>query len=486
MKTKALVLLVGIVSLSWFCSTKNDADDSSTKIVYDQSNQAKCSASWFPHIQTPAPAEGKGSPFDTSSTTNAIFHEWSWQKFLWLTKPQSNGKPLFENELAWVNSHMEKLEEPKGVSVVLSSDQQAAHNAVLRSNPTFDIKGDTGIVYYGIAVNNILYNETQTYCKKIKADTSKYLSNDFTFSVGALELKTAWIAARNIPQAQHKDFYITQAYNTLTAQTDDYALLGMHVVGVVENHPEFIWATFEHDALAPNYNWAKTSTYSDVPVSSDENLMFFEKGSKATIQDLKYEGSVFQNVFSIFPYGIPRTLNDSIMPNTAQSIKSNKSNLHNIRALNACVRQGLGDTSVWSSYFYNGSIWIDMDGKTKEEQVVQILDESIYNGSAQKGKPMRGSLACYNITMETYAQEFGQDTIATISANNVVNCFSCHASRGRFNQIVDGSTKKVKYYSPLYLSHIFQGALKADLGTTADAIEIERIKQAIEDLKSHQ
>lgn len=43
--------------------------------------------SWFPHSQTPAPEEGKGSPFDVSSTTNQIFHQWSWNKFLWLTKP---------------------------------------------------------------------------------------------------------------------------------------------------------------------------------------------------------------------------------------------------------------------------------------------------------------------------------------------------------------------------------------------------------------
>ena len=30
------------------------------------------------------------------------------------------------------------------------------------------------------------------------------------------------------------------------------ALVGLHVVGVVQGHPEFVWATFEHDKNAPD------------------------------------------------------------------------------------------------------------------------------------------------------------------------------------------------------------------------------------------
>ncbi|NQY05497.1 MAG: hypothetical protein HRT68_04640 [Flavobacteriaceae bacterium] len=40
-----------------------------------------CDTSWFPRAQTPAPAEVKGNQFDAKTTTNCIFHQWSWQKF---------------------------------------------------------------------------------------------------------------------------------------------------------------------------------------------------------------------------------------------------------------------------------------------------------------------------------------------------------------------------------------------------------------------
>src|ERR1041385_514811 len=63
-----------------------------------------CESFWFPHASTPAPKEGIGSPFDTTSTTNCMFHQWSWQKFLWLTKPLANGRVLFEDSLLQVDA----------------------------------------------------------------------------------------------------------------------------------------------------------------------------------------------------------------------------------------------------------------------------------------------------------------------------------------------------------------------------------------------
>ena len=36
------------------------------------------------------------------------------------------------------------------------------------------------------------------------------------------------------------------------AESVTVALIGLHVVGVVEDHPEFVWATFEHEDNAPD------------------------------------------------------------------------------------------------------------------------------------------------------------------------------------------------------------------------------------------
>ena len=59
--------------------------------------------------KTPAPQEGETSVFGNNVTvSNCNFHQWSWQKFLWLTNDVS-GRPLFMENLIQVNTHTEPL-----------------------------------------------------------------------------------------------------------------------------------------------------------------------------------------------------------------------------------------------------------------------------------------------------------------------------------------------------------------------------------------
>ena len=83
------LLIMSIVFLNSCKKKEKEAEKKVEEVAYNKTaTQSLCENDWFPHTQTPAPSEGKGSPFDVSSTTNAIFHQWSWQKFLWLTKPE--------------------------------------------------------------------------------------------------------------------------------------------------------------------------------------------------------------------------------------------------------------------------------------------------------------------------------------------------------------------------------------------------------------
>src|SRR5690606_27062934 len=50
----------------------------------------KSQPDWFPHSKTPEPDNA-----GFQSTSNCVFHQWSWQTFLWLTKEGVDGKPLF-------------------------------------------------------------------------------------------------------------------------------------------------------------------------------------------------------------------------------------------------------------------------------------------------------------------------------------------------------------------------------------------------------
>ncbi|MEC4621935.1 hypothetical protein VST04_27980, partial [Bacillus paranthracis] len=69
----------------------------------------------------------------------------------------------------------------------------------------------------------------------------------------------------------------------------------MHVVGVVENHPEFIWATFEHHASTPDY-YGSTSAFKKITTAYDankvlsdsDNFIFYRKNTTAGDANLSY------------------------------------------------------------------------------------------------------------------------------------------------------------------------------------------------------
>lgn len=476
MKSFNLLLALG-VSTGMFISCGNDPKEPTNIEDYStvQNVTPLCDSSWFPHSQTPAPLEGKGSPFDTSSTTNQIFHQWSWQKFLFLTKPTASGKTWFEEELTQVDANMAKVEAVDGVSLVLEAVNQAGSNAVLLSNPSFNGSEESDTVYYTIFANDIFQNAAIAAEEIIQKDTAN-LDNDLVFPVGALELKVSWIKASSIPSNQIETYYTTDAYIASTKEKTKVALLGLHVVGVVENHPEFIWATFEHDQMAPVYDWANT-TVADVPVTSDTNELFFKKGYKASGADISWsktsEGP--NNVFTVYEFGVPRIAQDSFMI-TAQS---EPLNYDNITSINSCVKGQLKD--VWNNYYYNGSVWANTDGLTPKEQADTLVAIGSSLGDAKLGSIARGSLAAFNITLETFVQT-NTDSIHEMNVGGLTNCVSCH-NAAPYQLKIDSVTYMHKR-SPMYISHLFRGFVQNQSGSTDDHIERANIKNFEKFLKA--
>lgn len=439
--------------------------------------------SWFPHSQTPPPEEGKNSPFAKTTSTNEIFHQWSWQKFLWLTKPasESDNTPLFlrDKEIDQIDTLMNIISPDK--KLVLNGYTQAgSDHPMLQTNPGYGGKSDT--VYYSIHMNKIMSENIVRFTDTIKSDTSRYLSNNFAFPVGSLELKAAWVSADVIPASKQHLYYITTASlssNKGKTYTDKkVALIGLHIVGVVENHPEFIWATFEHDDIAPNYDWKE-----DRAESESEKLLF-KAGSVSGINGILFDkvtkyGKDSSHVFDLFQYGVPRQKGGEFM----KTSDSGEVNFNNIDGINKCVKENL--TDVWKNYFYNGSIWLDMDGKDPAQQIDLIcqLEKSIQK--AAPGSYARGSLNCSNVTMESFTQTF-EEKMCCINVNNLVNCFSCHS--GTMMKKRSDPNLPAKYYrSPLYVSHIFQGYLQKKIGYSKDKIEqlrTEEEKQILLDFKN--
>jgi hypothetical protein len=467
--TKKLLLLIALISL---CACKKESKDKVENAIYTNTNVSECLApdNWFAMVnntrKTPAPNEGPTSVFANNATvSNCNFHQWSWQKFLWLTN-EVNGQPLFMNSLIQVNSAGQKLDQTKGI--VLTDTAQASSPTDILKTPNYP----SGVppsttVYYSIFMDKLLYETMIKYAPIAKSDPSKV--KDITFPVGSLELKTSWINASVLKDTT--SYFITKG--EINGVKTRVALLGMHVVGVVENHPEFVWATFEHENLAPAYDWSKATPTSDAPVTSTVDYPFFNKSTTATIKNITSGNGVYTDVFSVYKYGVPLekemkgSFNVQLYMETSQN---GSENFNNIRTINESVKKQL--KGVWNNYFYNGSIWIDTEGYEGNQAQAALLDSLSYSLSNSEPKKLtRGSVAASNITMETYVQVGFKNptTIHGTTVSDLANCFSCHSAYFSYNKSV----------SPLYISHGFKGYLMSLNGLNKKEIKQKHVDEVM-------
>lgn len=466
MKTsKKLLFLLVLIS---FYACKNDSKTKEKSAIYSTANVSGCLApeNWFVMVnntrQTPAPNEGPTSVFANNATvSNCDFHQWSWQKFLWLTN-EVNGKPLFMDSLMQVSSSGQKLDQNKGI--ILTDTAQASSTTDVLKTPNYasGIPPST-TVYYSIFMDKLLYATMLKYGPIAKNDPSKV--KDITFPVGSLELKTSWIKSSVLKDTT--SYFITNGL--INGVKTRVALLGMHVVGVVENHPEFVWATFEHENLAPTYDWSKATPTTDAPVTSKVDYPFFNKTTTATVANITSGNGVYTDVFSVYKYGVPveKAMKGSFDVQLFMKTSQNGSeNFNNIRTINESVKKQL--KGVWNNYYYNGSLWINTEGYVGTQSQATLLDSLSYKlSNSAPGKLTRGSVAAYNITMETYVQVgFGKpSSIHANTVSNLVNCFSCH------------NTSSENTVSPLFISHVFTGYVQSLNGLSRKEIKQKHVKE---------
>jgi len=96
----------------------------------------------------------------------------------------------------------------------------------------------------------------------------------------AVELKSSWVDLDSIPIA-NQNRYIQQVSNVPYYQENygnwvqngtvskTLALVGMHVVGTVKDHPEMIWATYEHMENSPNARYAYQAADQSIKTAQD-------------------------------------------------------------------------------------------------------------------------------------------------------------------------------------------------------------------------
>lgn len=394
-------------------------------------------ASWTSFQSVPSPDHS------IAPISNCAFHVWAWQTFIWMMQPGIDGRSRFLGFPTVAETFA-----PAGDSPAVFVAPAAARvltlmpRAIKSSDPFGSIvqAGEKGMlidrngrsVYYSVNVDRVFYEFIR---EKKYYDPTVFENADPTqnFPVGALEFKYSW---RIVGEGENASgFFAVPAEVVLLVERDGKvvldpagatqkvtaALVGVHVVGIVKDHPEFIWATFEHQDNAPDL--PAGMAFNSPDAVSNRDWLFYKAGTAANLSNqpnlsiakltdpAKQTLTPITNVFRRFPWG---------------SQPSNQTNADNIVALNASVRgRVLSSDPVWQKYQLIGGTW--------------LAPNSLQPGEVPAGKAV-ASTRLSNATMETFTQ----------SAS--ANCFSCHRT---IEESRDGVTIGAKN---LNLSHVLLDA----------------------------
>lgn len=400
--------------------------------------------------------------FPPVQNTTCDFYKWASQMFLWLTSP-TGGSYIFDGDFFY------DVVATDGGYQFVSNLSNAPNQFSLRSVKPIDA-GSTGqaggsgvlisqggsLTYYGMHANDVYANyltgqKAGQYAGTDLASTFPTSADDvalvektsgilFPDAVAAvMELKTSWV---DISTVKNPENYITiqamvPSYDESDPQKWTYegvaeqktlALVGMHIVGAVDGHPELVWASFEHLRNAPDltyYYTAPDGASYQVPYDSSGTWTYMQTGA-AAITDIVETANVdgngnivaatsqtisATNVARLNPWGSAPNTQDSGV-NNGQLLELNQTIVSQLAKV--------GD--VRAHYVQIGGIW---------SQLGQIPTSGTDDF-------LRGSLLLANATMETFHQY--PDKHGFVSNN----CFTCHNS---------GSDTSID------VSHIF-GALK--------------------------
>lgn len=416
-----------------------------TIMVTTKSNKNHLDApkSWFTEENTESPNDS--IPFINKSVSDTAFHFWSWQKFLSLTRSNTKKAP-FEN-LIQVDNYGNKI----GLIVELNDTSQAGSDAVLydKSNRA---------IYYALYFNKSMYEFQQTYQPifsdiilkyktnknpdiEVQAELNKTGLDTLNFPVGSFILKTAWILASSLESTN--GYYITDGVFPNDSNHVKIALIGMHIIGRVYNHPEFIWATYEHDGLAPSYSWEEKGYPKLNTILSDKSFIFYTAKTNLNncpMNNVPCSPAQFTDVFNIYPYGTVKSFIGDQYP-TNKDIDNEEM----IVSLGESVRRNLNkEKGVWGKYYYKGSVWL-----TASNSNFGPGNSTIGNLT---NPSLNGARAISNITMETYTQLY---TTAVYTGGSM-NCFGCHNTSDFDNPLINGNS----YSYNLSISHAFRNGVK--------------------------
>ncbi len=356
------------------------------------------------------------NPRGGSPQTDCDFQLWSWSAFVNAMQIDQNTKqPRFlsfptYDDLRSGDARRATL-GPRTLSLTPRDQKPKSIGSFKQAGPGGVLVDQSGrAVYYSTHMDLTYFNFTQKYFGP--ANYAK-ASPTMPYPIGATVFKTSW---RIIGTGENPpDAYTTTATIELlesdgqgglrtSGQTQPnvrVALVGVHVVGVIKDHPEFAWGTFEQVNNAPDLP-ANMSPKSGDPVSQQQ-FTFYKAGTPAnqcnvlptsmTIDAQTQQISPMTNVFRQFAYG---GATPALRVTDIQEI--NKNFQGKISEESAKI------DPVFAKYKLIGTVW--------------MLPNTLKPGDGNMDTEAIGSVELANSTLETFVQGRG------------TNCFSCHNTSG--------------------------------------------------------
>ncbi len=374
------------------------------------------------------PTEVKQSGSDGSSTF-CDFYQFSTQTYLYLMSPAKTGGirnfqvqanyPLleFNDDGTPANSCDSTIDGPtirtSLAKISSTSTGQAGGGATIYAQ-------DGNVVYYDVRFNKSL-------CELTASAVEMQKQNLTNFPAGTMELKFAW---KILTQSETSGNTFVTQQQVISGKSVTLGLLGMHVIVATKDHPEFVWATYEHQTNTPdclpsgvqtdtNWMFSSATCTQGLPDSADKsNACKYNQPPKNQTAPT----GTPTNICRVHPYG------------TASGDLKAGENISDIAQQNADLLQLLNKPTtsasmkVLANYFNVGALWVS----------------NIQQSSGGIGVPNeRGSLRLANSVAETDYQN------VDITSDFASNCFGCHNYIGTGNQVSNNITSQA-------LSHTFR------------------------------
>lgn len=444
---------------------------------------------------TAAPANSLPAP---PVENDCAFYKWAWQTFLFVTE-KKNGDVAFLSYPTIESAFPAVYGGPPASTLVASPNTRSILNllirnvepdlssveALSRSGSTFNdgitqaglgavlVDQHRNPIYYTINLNttfaNFIRDNRLDDVNRLLDEPSKggnAVPADLEFRPGSLEFKSSWMIIEG-PVSDYSNYIVAMARVPVLKNVDDptsgtrkvvtdtskpprnvrVALLALHVVGVIDGHPEFVWATFEHaDSTTGRRNIAPAAK--DNPQDGKTQLIdnadapypLFQKGTTADnannplVQEIGADQK-FPKATSVYR-AFPGSQN--VKPNDANALSPWEDPA--VFTLNNHMADLFKELAPYKkdwrrNYRLVGAIWVDKPREVKNGHANFDVPTEF---SADDDR-LAGENRLSNMSMESFTQSDSQ------------HCFACHNTTV---QNVPGTGKKLPARR-INVSHVF-------------------------------